>query len=151
CGDYVGALGTAGLGSGFCRLASGFRLPACGFLCARFHALGIGLGALRVFLLTGKLRCREHLVFGMGLRFRLWLAFLEVEHGVFLVAFGGEADVVELDFVHAQAGYVFRNRYVIILHFWIRRIGPDQLAVFAPGGVILSRLDGQFGMIDDQA
>ena len=79
------------------------------------------------------------------------LIFLEDELGVFLVAFGGEADVVELDFVDAEMGYVLGQGDVVVLHFGVRGIGPDQLAVFAPGGLVLARLDGEFGMLDHQA
>ena len=79
------------------------------------------------------------------------LAVLEDELGVFLVAFGGEADVVELDFVDAELGYVLGQGDVVILNFGLAGIGPDQLAVFAPGGVVLAGLDGEFGMLLDQA
>ena len=79
------------------------------------------------------------------------LIFLEDELGVFLVAFGGEADVVELDFVDAELGYVFGEGDVIVLDLGVRGIGPDQLAVLAPGGVVLAGLDGEFGMRHDQA
>ena len=80
-----------------------------------------------------------------------WLVFLEDEQCVFLVAFGGEADVVELDFIDAELGYVLGQGDVIVLHLGVRRIGPDQLAVLAPRGVVLAGLDGEFGMIHDQA
>ncbi len=72
------------------------------------------------------------------------------EGGVFLIAFGGEADVVELNFVGAGLGYEFGQRDVVFLHLGLRRIGPDQLAVFAPGLPGLSRLHGEFGMLHHQ-
>ena len=67
---------------------------------------------------------------------------LEDELGVFLVAFGGESYVVELDFVDAEAGHVFGEGDVVVLNFGVAGIGPDEFAVFAPGGLILTRLDG---------
>ena len=76
---------------------------------------------------------------------------LEDEAGVFLVAFGGEADVVELNFVGAGLGYEFGQRDVVILNFGVGGVGPDQLAVFAPGLAGFLRLDGEFGMLDYQA
>ena len=76
---------------------------------------------------------------------------LEDEGGVSLVAFGGEADVVELDFVYAELGYVLGQRDVIVLNFGVGGIGPDQLAVFAPGLMRSARLDGEFGMLHHQA
>ena len=79
------------------------------------------------------------------------LIFLEHELGVFLVSFGGEADVVELDFVHAELGYVLGEGDVIVLNLGVRRIGPHELAVLAPRGVVLARLDGQLRMRHNQA
>src|SRR4030088_2463841 len=66
------------------------------------------------------------------------------EAGVFLVAFGWKTYVVKLHFVHARLGYELRQGDVIILHFGIRGIGPDQLAVFTPGLAGAMRLHGQF-------
>src|SRR5258707_5927401 len=69
---------------------------------------------------------------------------LEVEAGVLLVAFGGKANVVELHFVDAGLGYEFRQGDVIILHFGVGWIGPNQLAIFAPGLARPVRLHSQF-------
>ena len=69
---------------------------------------------------------------------------LEDEGGVFLVAFGGEADVVELDFIYAELGYLLRQSEVIVLNFGVGGIGRDQLAVFAPGLMRTAPLDGEF-------
>src|SRR6266568_7669684 len=71
---------------------------------------------------------------------------LEIKAGIFLVAFGWKTDVVELHFVHARLGHELRQGYVVILHFGIRGIGPDQLAVFAPGLAGAVRLHGQLGV-----
>jgi len=65
-----------------------------------------------------------------------------------LVAFGGEADVVELNFIRARLGYELGESDVEILNFRLRRIGPDEFAVLAPGLLIFSGLDGEFGMLD---
>src|SRR5215472_8853582 len=81
--------------------------------------------------------------------FRLILLVDELR--VFLVAFGGEADVVKLDFIDSKLGYVLGESDVIILNFRVRGIGPDELAVFTPSGVIAARLDGEFGMRYHQA
>src|SRR5215472_14953188 len=98
-GDYIGALWATRLGSRLRRLAIGFRLPALGFLGSGFGALGIRLGALGFLFLARKFRCLERQVLSLRFRGRLGLVFLEDEHGIFLVAFGREADVVELDLV----------------------------------------------------
>src|ERR1700733_4600644 len=90
---------------------------------------------------------------GAGILRRLRLlrdSVLIGELGVFLVAFGGEADVVELDFVDTQAGYVFGEGNVVVLDFGVAGIGPDEFAVFPPGRFVLAGLDGQFGVLDDQ-
>src|SRR5579863_9731577 len=79
------------------------------------------------------------------------LTVLEDEGCIFLVAFGGETDIVELDLVHAELGYVLGQRDVIVLDLRVRWVGPDQLAVFAPSSMVLARLDGQFGMRHHQA
>src|ERR1700723_721137 len=73
------------------------------------------------------------------------------EGGVFLVPFGREADVVELNFIRARLGYKFGESDIEILNFGLRRIGPDQLAVFAPGLLSFPGLDCEFGMFDDHA
>src|SRR5229473_5985380 len=73
------------------------------------------------------------------------------EAGVFLIAFGGEADVVELNLIRAGLGYELGEGDVELLHFGLRGVGPDQLAVFTPGLFRLSRLRGQFGMLDHHA
>src|SRR5580692_4961495 len=73
------------------------------------------------------------------------------EGSVFLVAFGGEADVVELNFIRAGLGHEFGESDIEILHFGLRGIGPDQLAVFAPGLLGFLGLDCEFGMFDDHA
>src|SRR5258707_893673 len=70
--------------------------------------------------------------------------------GVFLVAFGWKTYVVKLHFVHAGLGYELRQSDGIILHFGIRGIGPDQLAVFAPGLAGAVRLYGQFRVSGDE-
>ena len=85
----------------------------------------------------------------LGSGFRL--AGLVDECGVFLVAFGGEADVVELNFVGAGLGDEFGEGDVVILDYGVGGIGPDQLPVFAPGLAGFVRMHGEFGMGDDQA
>ena len=60
---------------------------------------------------------------------------LEDKAGIFLVAFRGEAHIVELDFVGAGFGCLLSQRDVILLHLGLGRIGRYQLAVFAPGPV----------------
>ena len=47
------------------------------------------------------------------------------EGGIFLVALGGKADVIELDFIDAGLGYEFGQSYVVVLDFGVRGIGPD--------------------------
>ncbi len=76
---------------------------------------------------------------------------LKVEAGVFLIAFGGEAHVVELDFVRAGLSRLLGQSDVVFLHFGLRRIGPNQLAVLAPGLSGLVRLHRQFRMRHHQA
>ena len=58
---------------------------------------------------------------------------------VFLVAFGGEADVVELDFVDAELRYVLGQGDVVVLNLGVGGIGPDQLAVLTPGRFVPAR------------
>ena len=69
---------------------------------------------------------------------------------IFLVAFGGKADVVELHFIDSGLGYELGQGDVVVLHFGIRGISPDQLAVFAPGLAGATGLYGQFRMAGDQ-
>lgn len=76
---------------------------------------------------------------------------LENEAGVFLVAFGGEADVVELNFIGAGLGYELGEGDVVILNFGVGGVGPDQLAVFAPGLAGSFRLHCQLGVLDYHA
>src|ERR1700693_5766269 len=75
---------------------------------------------------------------------------LIVERGIFLVAFGGKADVVELHFIDSGLGYELGQGDVIVLDFGIRGVGPDELAVFAPALAGATRPYGQFGMAGDQ-
>src|SRR4029077_12306532 len=79
------------------------------------------------------------------------LVFLEDEYRVLLVAFGGEADIVELDFIDAKLGYVLGECDVAVLNLGIRGIGPDHPAILAPRRSVLARLHGEFGMVNDQA
>src|ERR1700756_2034075 len=76
---------------------------------------------------------------------------LEVEAGVFLVAFGREADVVELDLVHAGVGDVLSQSDVVFLDLGIRGVSPNQLAVLAPRQAGAVRLYGKFRMGLNQA
>ena len=85
-----------------------------------------------------------HLCWMVGIR------GLEVERGIFLVAFGGKADVIELHFIDSGLGYELGQGDVIVLDFGIRGVGPDELSVFAPALAGAMRLDGQFGMTGDQ-
>src|SRR5258706_15314731 len=73
------------------------------------------------------------------------------EAGIFLIAFGGEADVVELNLIRAGLGHELGQRDVEILYFGLRRGGPDQLAVFAPGLTRALRLHGEFRMFGHHA
>ena len=84
-----------------------------------------------------------------GLSYRQ--AVLEDEGCVFLVTFSRKADVIELDLIHAQLGYVLGQGDVVILNFGVGGIGPNQLSVFAPGSVILAGLDCELGVLGDQA
>ena len=49
-----------------------------------------------------------------------------------LVAFGREADIIELDLIGAAGGHKLCQRQVVILHRRIGGIGPHQLAVLPP-------------------
>ena len=71
---------------------------------------------------------------------------LKAKAGVFLIAFGREAHVVELHFVDARLGDELRQGDVVVLHLAVRGIGPDELAVLTPGLAGSMRLDGQFRM-----
>src|SRR5580658_103551 len=85
------------------------------------------------------------------LRARLFgVLALEVELGIFLVAFSGEADVVKLHFIDSRLGYELGQGYVVVLHLRVRGVGPDQFAVLAPGLAGAVRLDRQFRMGGDQ-
>src|ERR1022692_943091 len=121
--DHVGALQSAGgfTGTGFCG----------GSALLRFG--GTAEAAVSTwFLLT------------------LWLV-LKREAGIFLIALGSEADVVELNLIRAGLGHELGQSDVVILNFGIRRIGPYQLAVFTPGLLVSLRLYGQLGMLDHHA
>ena len=61
------------------------------------------------------------------------MSLLEVEAGVFLVAFGGEANIVKLHFVGAAGNGRLRQGNVVILNCRIAGVCPHQLAVFTPG------------------
>ena len=52
-----------------------------------------------------------------ALIFPVWMLGLKNEAGVFLVAFGGEADVVELNFIGAGLGYELGEGDVVVLNF----------------------------------
>ena len=52
---------------------------------------------------------------------------LEVEAGVFLVAFGREAHVIELNFVGTGFGRLPGQSDVVLLHLRLRGIGPTSL------------------------
>jgi len=73
------------------------------------------------------------------------------EAGIFLIAFGGEADVVELNFIGAGLCDELGESDVVILNFGVRRVGPDQLAVFAPRLSGFLRLHRQFRMFNYHA
>src|SRR5260370_9702300 len=75
---------------------------------------------------------------------------LEVEPGIFLVAFGGKADVVQLHFINSGLGYELGEGDVIVLPLGARGVGSDEFAVFAPALPGPMRLYGQFGMGGDQ-
>ena len=76
---------------------------------------------------------------------------LENEAGIFLVTFSREADVVKLNFICAKLRDIFGERDVVILHFGTGRIGPHQLAVFAPGLLAAFGLHRQLGMLAHHA
>src|ERR1700732_689321 len=86
----------------------------------------------------------------LHLRRMIGMLGLVVESGIFLVAFGGKADVIELHFIDSGLGYKLGEGDVIVLHFGVRGIGPDELAVFAPALAGAMRFYGQFGMAGDQ-
>ena len=58
---------------------------------------------------------------------------LEHEAGIFLIALGREAHIVKLNLVHARLGRLLGQSDIVFLHLGLRRVGPDQLAVFPPG------------------
>src|SRR6202140_4501362 len=86
----------------------------------------------------------------LHLRWMIGMLGLVVERGIFLVAFGGKADVIELHFIDSGLGYELGESDVIVLDFGIRGVGPDELAVFAPALAGATRLYGQFGMACDE-
>ena len=57
---------------------------------------------------------------------------LEYKAGVFLVTLGGEAHIIELNFVRPGFGCLLGQRDVKFLNFGLRRIGPNQLPVLPP-------------------
>src|SRR6266446_2134810 len=71
---------------------------------------------------------------------------LEVEAGIFLVALRRKAHIVELNFVGTGLSSLLGQRYVVLLYLWVRRISPDQLAVFTPGLTRPVRHHREFGM-----
>ena len=75
---------------------------------------------------------------------------LVIEGSIFLVAFGGKADVVKLNFVDSGLGDEFRQGDVVILDFGVRGVGPDELAVFTPGLIGAAGLYREFGMSGDE-
>src|SRR4029077_16597048 len=75
---------------------------------------------------------------------------LVVERGIFLIAFGRKADVIEPRCIDSGLSYELGQGDVIVLDFGIRGVGPDELAVFAPALSGATRLYGQFGMAGDQ-
>src|SRR6202030_1096833 len=86
----------------------------------------------------------------LHLRRMIRMLGLIVESGIFLIAFGGKADVIELHFIDSGLGYELGQGDVIVLHFGVRGVGPDELAVFAPALAGTTRFYGQFGMTGDQ-
>ena len=76
---------------------------------------------------------------------------MEDEGCVFLVTFSRKADVVELDLIHAQLGYVLRQGDVVVLNFGIGGVAPNQLSVFAPSSVVFAGLDCELGVLGNQA
>jgi len=62
-----------------------------------------------------------------------------------------EADVVELNFIGAGLCDELGESDVVILNFGVRRVGPDQLAVFAPRLSGFLRLHRQFRMFNYHA
>src|SRR5258707_14841057 len=75
---------------------------------------------------------------------------LEVERGVFLVTLGGKAHVIKLPFIDSGLGYEISERNVVILHLCIRRIGPDELAIFTPALTGALWLHRPFGVSRDE-
>ena len=71
---------------------------------------------------------------------------LEEKGCIFLIAFGRETHVIKLDLVHAGLGGLLGQGDVVFLHFGLRRIGPNQLAVFTPGLASLVRFHRQLRM-----
>src|SRR5258708_40222774 len=86
----------------------------------------------------------------LHLRWMIGMLGLVVESGIFLVAFGRKADIIELHFIDSGQRYELGEGDVIVLHLGVRRVGPDELAVFAPALAGATRLYGQFRMAGDQ-
>src|SRR6266849_184933 len=63
----------------------------------------------------------------LHLRWMVGMLGLIVESGIFLVAFGGKADVVELHFIDSGLGYKLGQGDVIVLDFGIRGVGQTSL------------------------
>src|ERR1700721_996117 len=80
----------------------------------------------------------------------LGLVGLKIERGIFLVAFGREADVVELHFVNSRLGHELCQRNVVVLNLHVRWIGPDQFSIFAPRLARAMRLYSQLRMRRNQ-
>ena len=76
----------------------------------------------------------------------LWIVGLIVELSILLIALSRKAHVVELHLIHSRLGHKLRQSDIVILHRGIRRVSPDQLAVFAPGLPAAVRLYGQLRM-----
>src|SRR5580704_19322579 len=74
-----------------------------------------------------------------------FLLALKDEAGIFLIAFGREANVVEQNFIGAGLGHEPGEGDVVILNLGVGRVGPDQLAVLAPGLAGLFRFHREFG------
>ncbi len=96
CGDDVGALGAAGGGGG---LGGDGARSFLDLRCVGGLSCALLLVVLRNWDRAGGVGA--HGCLGLRLSGFWLLAVLVDELGVFLVAFGGEADVVELDFVGA--------------------------------------------------
>src|ERR1700733_11019825 len=126
-GDYVGALQAV---RGFCLAWARFFDGAASLRIAATAGAAVSTGA----------------IVACNLMASVLLGLID-EAGVLLIAFGGEADVVELNFIGAGLGYEFGQRDAVVLNFGIRRISPDQFAVLAPRLLCSLGLHGEFGML----